>query len=229
MKNHAAAAMLRAVLMLSTAVLLLLSNLYIVATPGFIEYEYARAGFPPSDSYEAPERLALANATLHYLRSNKSADSLRDLRSDGHAVYNAREIKHLEDVKAVMRAAFCLHTACALVFLTGMAWAWRKRQARLAVLRAVRQGSILLLVFLTAIGLLAYTSFDLFFVAFHRVFFAGDSWLFAPSDTLIQLFPVQFWMDTTWTLAILAIAEAMAVGSIAHALFRREQKTLYPS
>jgi integral membrane protein (TIGR01906 family) len=74
---------------------------------------------------------------------------------------------------------------------------------------------------MVVIGVLAYTSFDWFFVLFHRVFFQGDSWLFAYSDTLIQLFPVQFWMDATAGMAVLAVAASVLLGGVAYVLSRR--------
>ena len=34
-----------------------------------------------------------------------------------------------------------------------------------------------------------------FFTDFHRIFFANGTWTFSLQDTLIRLFPGQFWMD----------------------------------
>ena len=211
----------RIVLLLCIPPLLLLSNLYLVATPAFIRYEYGKPGFPAAQLYGAAERLALAEATLHNLRSAAGPDYLWELRSQGQEVYNPREVKHLLDVKVVMRAAFWVQGICALLGVAAILFLWRRPEGRRAVLRAVYQGSLALLILLLAIGLLAYTSFDVFFVLFHRLFFQGDSWLFAYSDTLIQLFPVQFWMDATVVLAGLAVAESVLAAVVAHVLIRR--------
>lgn len=211
----------RLVLLLCIPPLLLLSNLYVVATPAFIRYEYGRPGFPPAQLYGTAERLALAEATLHYLRSDAGPDYLWELRSQGQEVYNPREVKHLVDVKVVMRAAFWVQGVCALLGVAAILFLWRRPQGRRAVLRAAYQGSLALWILLLAIGLLAYTSFDVFFVLFHRLLFQGDSWLFAYSDTLIQLFPVQFWMDATAVLAGLAVAESALAGAVAYALLNR--------
>lgn len=211
----------RLVLLWCIPPLLLLSNLYVVATPAFIRYEYGKPDFPPAQLYGAAERLTLAEATLHYLRSNASPDYLWQLSSQGREVYNAREVKHLVDVKLVMRGAFWVQGVCAVLCVAAILFLWRWPKERGAALRAVYQGCLMLLILLVAIGLLAYTQFDLFFVVFHRLFFQGDSWLFAYSDTLIQLFPVQFWMDATAVLAGLAIGESVLVGALAYALSRR--------
>jgi len=222
-KNSTTLRGVRIVLLLCIPLLLLLSNLYLLTTAAFIRYEYGKPRFPPAGSYDAAERLSLAEATLYYLRSNRQADYLMGLQSEGLAVYNAREIKHLVDVKFVLRTAFWVHRVCALLCFLAMAFSWRGTQERSGALLGVYRGCLALLVLLITIGVLAYTNFDLFFTAFHRLFFEGDSWLFAFSDTLIQLFPVQFWTDATWMLALVTMGECVIVGAAAYALSRRQR------
>lgn len=213
--------LMRIVFLVCTPILLLLSNLYLLATPAFIRHEYGKRDFPSASLYSDAERLSLAEATLYYLRTNASIEYLMGLRSQGQPVYNAREIKHLVDVKRVMSAAFWIHRGCLLLWIGAVVFAWRQQQEWDGVLRAIFTGCSMLFVTLLAIGLLAYANFDLFFTAFHRLFFEGNSWLFAYSDTLIQLFPVPFWMDATWALALLTMGECFIVGTIAFALLQR--------
>jgi len=66
-------------------------------------------------------------------------------------------------------------------------------------------------------------SFSSFFTTFHRIFFTGDSWLFSYSDTLIQLFPLPFWVDATALLTLPTLAECAIVGLAAYAYSRRLQ------
>jgi len=216
----------RWVLLLCIPPLFLLSPLYVLATPAFVRYEYHKAWFPPATVYDETERLTLAEATVHYLRSDAGPDCLWDLRAEsGQEVYNPREVKHMVDVKAVMSGAFRVHGICALLALAAAIFLWRKEGGRSAVLRALYEGSAAQLALLAAVGVVAYFSFDLFFVAFHRVFFQGDSWLFAYTDSLIQLFPVPFWMDATAGLVGLAVGAAILVGGAAYLLSRRAQGT----
>jgi len=215
----------RIVLLVCTALLLLLSNLYLVATPAYVRYEYGKPSFPPADIYGPEERQVLAEATVHYLRSGEGVDYLRNLQSQGQGVYNEREIQHLVDVKAVMTAAFAVQAVCAVLVLGALCLAWRSHGWH-AALRAIYQSCLALFLALAAIGVLAYTSFDVFFTAFHRVFFSGDSWLFFYTDTLIQLYPVPFWMDATWILVLLSLTECVVVGTIAYVLYRRQERVL---
>jgi integral membrane protein (TIGR01906 family) len=211
----------RIALALCAPVLLLLSNLYLLATPAFIRYEYGRPSFPPADRYSAPERLSLAEATLHYIRSSEGADYLTTLQSQGRPVYNTREVRHLVDAKLVMRGALWVHAASALICLVALILSRRSRDEWHGALRAVFLGCLALVASLIIIGILAYTNFVLFFTIFHRLLFEGDTWLFSFSDTLIQLFPVQFWMDATWLLSLWTVGECAVVGAAAYALSRR--------
>lgn len=54
--------------------------------------------------------------------------------------------------------------------------------------------------------------FNVFFVAFHSLFFEGNSWLFLFSDTLIRLFPVRFWQDAFLLAAVIALGGGAALG-----------------
>ena len=59
---------------------------------------------------------------------------------------------------------------------------------------------------------LTLISFQALFTNFHLLFFEGDSWLFFYSDTLIRLFPVQFWQDIFLAFGILTLAGGILLG-----------------
>lgn len=216
----------RTVLITCTPLMLLLSNLYVIATPTYIHYEYSKPGFPPTALYDDAERLSLAQATLHYMRSGEDAGYLVSLQSQGRPVYNTREVRHLVDAKRVMSAAFWVHGICAALLLVAAAVYWRQPALLPELLRAIAVGCLALFALLAGIGLLAYANFNLFFTAFHRLFFEGDTWLFPYSDTLIQLFPLPFWMDATFILASLTLGESLLVGTAASVVARRPKGSL---
>ncbi len=58
-------------------------------------------------------------------------------------------------------------------------------------------------------------AWDSFFVDFHGVFFEGDTWRFAQTDTLLRLFPDEFWIGVAaWIAGItVALALVLLVGS----------------
>ncbi|MBM4429021.1 MAG: TIGR01906 family membrane protein [Chloroflexi bacterium] len=220
-KPRALDAIARAVLLICTPPVLLLANLYLLATPAFVRYEYNKPGFPPADLYDSRERLLLAEATVHYMRSSKGTDYLMQLQSRGLPVYNSREIIHLADAKRVMNAALGVHSICLILCLLALVYAHGHPKRWYHAWRAISWAGLFLFVLLASIGLLAYVNFNLFFTTFHRLLFTGDSWLFPFSDTLIQLFPLPFWMDATWLICLLTLMESAIVGWAAYAFSRR--------
>ena len=62
-----------------------------------------------------------------------------------------------------------------------------------------------------AVGLFGALAFWQLFILFHSVFFEGDSWLFLYSDTLIRLFPMQFWQDAFIWAGVIAVGGALGL------------------
>jgi integral membrane protein (TIGR01906 family) len=77
------------------------------------------------------------------------------------------------------------------------------------VRRGFFAGSIVTLVIIIGLGVLAFLGWEQFFTEFHRIFFASGSWTFALEDTLIRLFPGQFWIDAGIVIAALVLLTAI--------------------
>jgi uncharacterized membrane protein len=60
-------------------------------------------------------------------------------------------------------------------------------------------------------GIVVGVAWPLFFVGFHQLFFDPGTWQFTASSGLIRLFPEQFWIDATLSLAILAALQGLAL------------------
>jgi integral membrane protein (TIGR01906 family) len=95
--------------------------------------------------------------------------------------------------------------------------------------RAVFNGALLTVGVFVLLGLFAGTAFDVFFVAFHRVFFQGDTWLFYYTDSLIQFYPERFWNDTALYLVGATLLEALVLGVVGWVWVRRELVTHQPA
>jgi integral membrane protein (TIGR01906 family) len=68
---------------------------------------------------------------------------------------------------------------------------------------------------LIVLVVLVLTGFDSFFTTFHRIFFSGDTWLFNYTDTLIRMYPVQFWFDAATVIGVMSILQAVVLGVLA--------------
>jgi len=127
----------------------------------------------------------------------------------GDVVLTEAERSHMRDVRGVF-AGFGLLVLASIGLLV-LTWR-RARGDRTAWWRAVRAGAAGLAVAVAVLGAVSLFAFDAAFEVFHRLFFAAGSYDFDPATSrLIQLFPDQFWSDTTLALGVVAIV--LAVGT----------------
>ncbi len=200
-----------ALLLVSTGmpVLLVLANTLLVMTPLWLTFAYARPGFP-QDSYgfSTARRTELAVAVTGWLRNDAGLDSLAALQFvDGSDLFGARELAHMHDVKVLAGRTYRLAGLLLLLFLAGV---WSGRRG-VGLRHALQRGSRITLALLTAIVALALASWDSAFTGFHSLFFASGTWYFAYSDTLIRLFPEQFWFDAVLLVGGLTAMQALLV------------------
>lgn len=189
---------------------LLLGGLRLLLTDAFIQIEYRTPGFPPDPyGFDRQDRLKWAPLALDYLLNDSRVDFLGDLEfEDGEPVFNARELRHMQDVKQLtqiaLRAWGVSLINVGLIFLALYFWA----SPRLAW-KALAQGASLTIILMVALVIGLAVSFSFVFVGFHRIFFEGDTWLFRYSDTLIRLFPERFWRDTFIALVLTTVGQAI--------------------
>lgn len=131
----------------------------------------------------------------------------------GSAVLSDAERSHMRDVRGVF-AGFGLLVLASIVVLV---MTWRRRMTnRTGWWRAVRSGAAGLAVVVAILGAISLVAFDAAFEVFHRLFFASGTYSFDPATSrLIQLFPDQFWSETTLALGVVAIALSIGVAWIA--------------
>ena len=113
----------------------------------------------------------------------------------------------MTDVKVVMLITMAVGLVLALLcvlFMVALA-----RNAKGGIRRALFAGSIWLLVLMIALAVLAVLGWQTFFAGFHALFFADGTWTFAASDTLIRLYPNQFWIDAGIAVAALVVLTAL--------------------
>lgn len=168
----------------------------LLLAPVFLQVEYCMPGFP-ADSYgfTLEERIRWATPSLLYLVNDQGIGYLAELMfDDGTPIYSSRELSHMQDVKNVLQTLLKVWDGVLAALAVLGIWAWRTNWLG-AYRSGWRRGGFLLLILMAVSALFASTSFMDFFTWFHSLFFQGDSWLFAYSDTLIRLFPVRFWED----------------------------------
>ena len=130
----------------------------------------------------------------------------------GRPVFEARERAHMADVRRVVLSFYALVLAGAAILLVAGIASRGARWFR----GAVALGAGGLAVGAIAVGTAFLVFFDQAFTLFHQLFFAQGSWTFDPAtDRLVQLFPDQFWTETSVVIAVVVLGLAILVWAIA--------------
>jgi integral membrane protein (TIGR01906 family) len=100
-------------------------------------------------------------------------------------------------------------SALAIGILALAAAVYIRRLSRDRLRRSLMSGALLTLGIVAAIIIVALVNWDFFFTGFHSLFFEGGTWYFLYSDTLIRLFPEQFWFDAALAVGAITVAGAL--------------------
>ncbi|MGX1161839.1 integral membrane protein (TIGR01906 family) [Arthrobacter sp. SLBN-100] len=180
-----------------------------VTSPLFLWVEYNRPGFP-GDGYgfSTDDRMTYGSYAVDYLNNWAGPRYLGDLvYRSGDKLFKDGEVSHMADVKLVILSAFGAGVLLVLVSL--IAILYLRRRSSGGVRRGLFAGAIITLVLILGLGTLAVLGWQQFFTEFHRIFFAEGSWTFSMDDTLIRLFPGQFWIDAGMVIAGLVLVTAL--------------------
>ena len=163
-------------------------------SPPWVSFEQGRAQADLWTGFTPAELNAATGAILSDLVFGPPSF---DVAVNGQPVLNEREQAHMRDVRGVF-AGFALLAIVAAAGLV-VAYAGARRSAtRSAGGAAVRAGALGTIVGVVVGGVIVFFAFDAAFEVFHRLFFAGGTYLFDPAtDRLVQLFPFKFWDETT--------------------------------
>jgi integral membrane protein (TIGR01906 family) len=191
--------------------LLALMSIRFVMTPLFLQFEYNRADFPEDFyGFSRADRLNYAPYALEYLLNGDDIDFLGDLRfPDGTSMYNARELHHMRDVKVVTQYAYLGGVIGGTTAIMAAVYLYRADHSTLR--RALFSGAVFTLGIIATIIVIAIIHWDFFFTGFHNLFFSSGTWRFEYSDTLIRLFPEQFWFDAALTIGVLTVFGAVTI------------------
>jgi integral membrane protein (TIGR01906 family) len=193
-------------------VMLILTSVRLLLTPAFVQVEYRTPNFPPDPyGFTQQDRLHWSMIALEYLLNDEGISFLEELEfEDGTQVYNAREFKHMLDVKEVVQSALIAwYISLASIFLLGL-WAyWGNWMG--AYQRGISRGGWITVGIIGVTMVVVLIAFSVFFVFFHQIFFDSGTWVFRFSDTLIRLFPQRFWRDAFIAIGLLSSAGGLAL------------------
>jgi integral membrane protein (TIGR01906 family) len=130
----------------------------------------------------------------------------------GEPVFVDRERRHMADVRGVVLAFYAVVLAALAVLLVAAVATRRSAWLR----RAVGLGAAGLAGGAVVIGGAFRLFFDTAFTLFHQLFFAEGTWSFDPAtDRLVQLFPYQFWTETSVAIAVVGLGATLGIWAVA--------------
>jgi integral membrane protein (TIGR01906 family) len=207
---------------------LVVTGFRVLATDTYVRWELDRDGFPP-DRYGLSDREREELALLGLRSIEPGSDGIvlleRATLPDGSPAFDERELSHMRDVRTLFGAALRGQlVAVGAIALLALALAWTS--LRTVVPRGLLAGALATL----AVAVLAVPfillGFDRFFTRFHEVFFAGDSWRFSDTDTLIRLYPERFWQDVSQLVAAITVVQALVLAPLAWWWLRAAKRRL---
>jgi integral membrane protein (TIGR01906 family) len=146
-----------------------------------------------------------------------SFDVAPDGTRNGTPVLDERARNHMKDVRTVLMElgllAFIAGVLLAgvAVYSRGRRWFWR----------GVQLGAKVLIVGVIVVGGAFALFFDQAFELFHAIFFPPGTYMFdSATDKLVQLFPDQFWSETSVAIAAAVLALGILVAVFAGRLGR---------
>ncbi len=189
------------------------ASVRMLLTDVYLRFEYGRSGFPADMfGFTAEERLEWASQAVEYLVMNQPLEYLAGQTFEsGLAVYNERELRHMVDVQGVVVVVLRLFLIGVVFFGLLCVVLFVNLTTRNILRDGLLRGSILTLGLILTLVLIAVLSWNTFFVQFHQLFFEDGTWRFDYSDTLIRLFPEQFWFDAALTIGVLTATGALGI------------------
>lgn len=183
----------------------------------FYREEFARYRVGAVTGLDDRELARVADAFIGYFQSGPGRlDMQVDLPGGERPLFSEREIRHMEDVQALMERVLQAGGVSLIALLLG-ATAVVSAGPGTALPALLRAGALAGAVSAGLVGLLALGSvldFGRLFVQFHHLTFSNDLWLLDPQrDRLIQLFPQGFFFDAAILIGLRAAGFGAVIGT----------------
>ena len=204
----------------------------LVALPVFLVTLNVRVLFNAPVVYDTGfERNRIAETTgLPSSEIERVGNEIRDYFNDdqeymaiflnGRPLFTAREVEHMRDVKLLLGLVYTVTYVTGAAVALYAAWGFRREGLRF--LRRVSMAGAVGGVGLVVVGVVLALGFPVFFTLFHRISFSNDYWILNPSEHfLVVLFPYRFWLESTILLAVVTVAETVAIWGAGRCLHRR--------
>jgi integral membrane protein (TIGR01906 family) len=178
----------------------------LLATDQYLAFEYGKSDFPKDIfGFAQSQRFDHASDNLRYIVETRPPAFLADQKHGDTPLYTTREVSHMQDVQNVFQSVWNLWRIALALFVFCVLMLAFLKQSRKSIAGALKAGGLVTIGLFAILGISAAVAWQAWFVLFHRFFFVEGSWLFNYGDTLIRLFPQQFWFDSAVTVSSLSL------------------------
>lgn len=179
----------RYLLIIITPLLIILANFnYLAFNKNFFEKIQRNV-----QSYlDLNERIYYTNNVISYYQGNGILDQ---------KFYSYQAQVHLKDVKNLLNAVRIIIGLSIISILSLITIIVHEKDYE-SIFTSFVYGSIICLVVISALGMGLASYFDSLFLQMHKILFTNTLWLFSPNDTLIQVFPGEFFVFFAKNLVI---------------------------
>lgn len=200
----------------ATPIVLVAVSVLLFLNPVWVGFEQGRSDVAAWTGF-TPEQVSQVTGSI--LSDLVFGPPRFDVQVNGVQVLDQRAISHMQDVRTVMATLGLLALVAAVALVIAGATSWRKR----TFWRGVEIGATVLVAGVIVVGAAFAVFFDQMFLLFHDIFFAQGTFMFDPAtEKLVQLFPDQFWYDTSVVLALVVLVLGVVAMLGARRLARRE-------
>lgn len=185
---------------------------FVVDSFGLYKYGFNKYHIGETTGISNDQLDTVAQRMIEYYDGKIPSPQLTVTTSKGNfSLYSEKELIHLEDVRKIieMFKNMQLVTFLMLIMLGIILFI---RTGLFQLLKALRLGSIILLVFMSVLITWSLIDFDSIFLLFHLVSFNNNLWLLDPSkDYLIMMFPEGFFYDAAILITSAIIIQAVVL------------------
>jgi integral membrane protein (TIGR01906 family) len=202
----------------STPLVVIAVAVLLFLNPIWVSFDQDRSNVTGFTGYTPAQVKAVTGSILSDLVFGPpNFDVTEDGTPGGKVVLDARAREHMKDVRSVLMG-LGLVALIAAILLAGAALFLRGRRL---FWRAVGLGARVLIVGVIVVGAAFAVFFEQAFELFHELFFPPGTYMFDPTkDKLVQLFPDQFWSETSVALAAAVLGLAVITFLVARRLGR---------
>lgn len=189
--------------------ILLIAAIRLIASPIFLWFDYQRPGFPADGfGFSTADRMTYGSYGVDFLNNIADNRYLGELRDPaGNPLFLGTEVQHMADVKNVMSFTYLAGVIMGIIVIIALAYLGKRYSG--GIRRGLFAGSVATLILLAGLSTAAILGWEKFFTTFHEIFFSQGNWTFNYSDTLIRLYPPQFWVDAAIAIGALVVITSL--------------------